>query len=129
MAPVSEKALDKLITRKELVLHCHKRTRGVEETARRMKALIDELDSEKGKDTLGVDHEHIQQVWTDQQRRLYSGPEGFPLYLKNAEKGWSSAATGASWLHLLRVFHLHLNPFILAPVAVMHTSRPICWKD
>ncbi|MEQ2207640.1 hypothetical protein XENOCAPTIV_016174 [Xenoophorus captivus] len=71
VGPVSEKALDQMISRKELALHCRKRTRGVEETARRIKALIDEMDSEKGRDTLGVpllDHERIQQIWKDQQR-------------------------------------------------------------
>ncbi|KAM4597228.1 uncharacterized protein V3H82_023052 [Fundulus diaphanus] len=54
VGPVSEKALDQMITRRELALHCRKRTRGAEETARRIKALVDEMDSEKGRDTLGV---------------------------------------------------------------------------
>lgn len=119
--PVSEKALDKLITRKELALHCRKRTRGVEETTWRIKALIDEMDSEKGRDTLGVpllDHERIQQVWIDQQRHIacIQDPEGFPLYQKTdtlkkggVELSCYRCARGST---SLESFHLHLNRFI-----------------
>ncbi|XP_051792905.1 uncharacterized protein LOC127531972 isoform X3 [Acanthochromis polyacanthus] len=119
--PVSEKALDKLISRKELALHCRKRTRGVEETTRRIKALIDEMDSEKGRDTLGVpllDHERIQQVWIDQQRHItcIQDPERFPLYMKTGtlKKGGVElccyrCARGST---SLESFHLHLNRFI-----------------
>lgn len=119
--PVSEKALDKLITRKELALHCRKRTRGVEETTRRIKALIEEMDSEKGRDTLGVpllDHERIQQVWIDQQRHIacIQDPEGFPLYQKTdtvkkggVELNCYRCARGST---SLESFHLHLNRFI-----------------
>uniref|UniRef100_A0AAV2MR41 DUF6729 domain-containing protein n=1 Tax=Knipowitschia caucasica TaxID=637954 RepID=A0AAV2MR41_KNICA len=119
--PVSEKALDKLITRKELSLHCRKRTRGVEETTRRIRALIEEMDSEKGRDTLGVpllDHERIQQVWIDQQRHIacIQDPEGFPLYQKTGtlKKGGVElrcyrCARGST---SLESFHLHLNRFI-----------------
>ncbi|XDV25488.1 hypothetical protein PO909_029404 [Leuciscus waleckii] len=114
--PVSEKALDKLITRKELALH-----RGVEETTRRIKALIEEMDSEKGRDTLGVpllDHEHIQHVWIDQQRHIacIQDPEGFPLYQKTdtvkkggVELSCYRCARGST---SLESFHLHLNRFI-----------------
>ncbi|CAM4568632.1 unnamed protein product [Leuciscus chuanchicus] len=113
---VSEKALDKLITRKELALH-----RGVEETTRRIKALIEEMDSEKGRDTLGVpllDHEHIQHVWIDQQRHIacIQDPEGFPLYQKTdtvkkggVELSCYRCARGST---SLESFHLHLNRFI-----------------
>ncbi|XP_057697338.1 uncharacterized protein LOC130919002 [Corythoichthys intestinalis] len=119
--PVSEKALDKLISRKELALHCRKRTRGVEETTRRIKSLIDEMDSEKGRDTLGVpllDHERIQQIWIDQQRHIacIQDPEGFPLYMKTGslKKGGVElccyrCARGST---SLESFHLHLNRFI-----------------
>ncbi|KAK5612413.1 hypothetical protein CRENBAI_007039 [Crenichthys baileyi] len=121
VGPVSEKALDQMISRKELAVHCRKRTRGVEETARRIKELIDEMDSEKGRDTLGVpllDHERIQQVWKDQQRHTVciQDPEGFPLYLKTGtlKKGGVElccyrCARGST---SLESFHLHLNRFI-----------------
>ncbi|KAM4596304.1 uncharacterized protein V3H82_015439 [Fundulus diaphanus] len=121
VGPVSEKALDQMITRRELALHCRKRTRGAEETARRIKALVDEMDSEKGRDTLGVplvDHERIQQVWKDQQRHItcIQDPEGFSLYLKTGtlKKGGVDlccyrCARGST---SLESFHLHLNRFI-----------------
>ncbi|XP_035986840.1 uncharacterized protein LOC118560170 isoform X1 [Fundulus heteroclitus] len=100
VGPVSEKALDQMITRRELALHCRKRTRGAEETARRIKALVDEMDSEKGRDTLGVplvDHERIQQVWKDQQRHItcIQDPEGFSLYLKTG-RPWTDLAARSS---------------------------------
>ncbi|MEQ2267365.1 hypothetical protein XENORESO_004990 [Xenotaenia resolanae] len=110
-----------MISRKELALHCRRRTRGVEETARRIKELIDEMDSEKGRDTLGVpllDHERIQQIWKDQQRHAayIQDPEGFPLYLKTGtlKKGGVElccyrCARGSTSLDS---FHLHLNRFI-----------------
>ncbi|KAM4599502.1 uncharacterized protein V3H82_005272 [Fundulus diaphanus] len=121
VGPVSEKALDQMITRRELALHCCKRTRGAEETARRIKALVDEMDSEKGRDTLGgplVDHECIQQVWKEQQRHItcIQDPEGFSLYLKTGtlKKGGVDlccyrCARGST---SLESFHLHLNRFI-----------------
>ncbi|KAM4595825.1 uncharacterized protein V3H82_003224 [Fundulus diaphanus] len=110
-----------MITRRELALHCRKRTRGAEETARRIKALVDEMDSEKGRDTLGVplvDHERIQQVWKNQQRHItcIQDPEGFSLYLKTGtlKKGGVDlccyrCARGST---SLESFHLHLNRFI-----------------
>ncbi|XP_057697756.1 uncharacterized protein LOC130919232 isoform X1 [Corythoichthys intestinalis] len=114
--PVSEKALDKLISRKELTLHCRKRTRGVEQTTRRIKSLIDEMDSEKGRDTLGVpllDHERIQQVWIEQQR-LYSGPRGLPSLHEDraTEEGWCRALllSLCSWLHLIGVLPPPFEP-------------------
>lgn len=119
--PASEKVLDHMISRKELTLHCRKRTRGVEETTRRLKALIDEMDSEKGRDTLGVpllDHERIQQVWIDQQRRIpcIQDPEGFPLYLKTGSLKKGGVELCCYWCALgsisLESFHLHLNRFI-----------------
>ncbi|MEQ2210921.1 hypothetical protein XENOCAPTIV_022063, partial [Xenoophorus captivus] len=114
-------SLDQMISRKELALHCRRRTRGIEETAGRIKELIDEMDSEKGRDTLGVpllDHERIQQIWKDQQRHTtcIQDPEGFPLYLKTGtlKKGGVElccyrCACGSTSLDS---FHLHLNRFI-----------------
>ena len=42
------------ITKKELALHCKRQTRGVEETTRLIKELIDTFSSDKGKDTMGI---------------------------------------------------------------------------
>ena len=41
------------ITKKELAVHCKRRTRGVEETTCLIKDLIDTFSSDKGKDTMG----------------------------------------------------------------------------
>uniref|UniRef100_A0A096M115 Uncharacterized protein n=1 Tax=Poecilia formosa TaxID=48698 RepID=A0A096M115_POEFO len=85
--PVSRKALDQLVSRREPALHCRKRRGGDSqvETARRIQALNYQMDGESGKDTLGeplLDHELIQQVWLDQQPHMacIQDPEGRPLY-------------------------------------------------
>ncbi|KAL0165246.1 hypothetical protein M9458_040999 [Cirrhinus mrigala] len=84
---VSERAVSARISRRELALHCRRRTRGVEETTRLIGSLIDLFDSADGKDTLGVpllDHERIQQIWKEQRKHVQciQDPENFPLYIK-----------------------------------------------
>ncbi|XP_029983709.1 uncharacterized protein LOC115414633 [Sphaeramia orbicularis] len=83
---ISEEAVTTRITRRELVLHCRRRTRGVEETTRLIGSLISLFDSESGKDILGaplLDHERIQQIWKEQEKHVYciQDPEDFPLYI------------------------------------------------
>ena len=85
---ISGKAVSARITRRELALHCRRRTRGVEETTRLIGSLIDQFDSADGKDTLGVpllDHERIQQIWKEQRKHIQciQDPENFPLYMKS----------------------------------------------
>ncbi|XP_016115134.1 uncharacterized protein [Sinocyclocheilus grahami] len=68
---ISERVVSACITRRELALHCRRRTRGVDETTRLIGSLIDLLDSADGKDTLGfplLDHEWIQQILKEQQK-------------------------------------------------------------
>ncbi|KAK7944627.1 hypothetical protein WMY93_000355 [Mugilogobius chulae] len=109
MGVVSERALNERITRRELARHCRRRTRGVEETTKRIKALIDLMDGECGKDTLGVpllNHERIQQIWKDQQRHIaciQDPPKG------GVELSTYRCARGST---SLESFHLHLNRFI-----------------
>ena len=84
---ISEEAVTTHITRRELALHCRRRTRGVEETNRLIGSLISLFDSASGKDTLGVpllDHERIQQIWKEQQKHLdcIQDPEDLQLYIK-----------------------------------------------
>ncbi|RXN13778.1 Epithelial-stromal interaction 1 [Labeo rohita] len=84
---VSESAVSACISRRELALHCRRRTRGVEETTRLIGSLIDLFDSADGKDTLGVpllDHKRIQQIWKKQRKHVQciQDPENFPLYIK-----------------------------------------------
>ncbi|XP_052445112.1 uncharacterized protein LOC127986896 [Carassius gibelio] len=118
---ISEKAVSARITRRELALHCRRRTRGVEETTRLIGSLIDQFDSADGKDTLGVpllDHERIQQIWKEQRKHVQciQDPEDFPLYMKTGtlKKGGVElccyrCARGST---SLESFHLHLNRFI-----------------
>ncbi len=118
---ISEEAVNTRITRRELALHCRRRTRGVEETNRLISSLISLFDSPSGKDTLGVpllDHERIQQIWKEQQKHLgcIQDPEDFPLYIKTGtlKKGGVElccyrCARGST---SLESFHLHLNRFI-----------------
>ncbi|RVE68755.1 hypothetical protein OJAV_G00094820 [Oryzias javanicus] len=118
---VSKKTVSAQISRRELALHCRRRTRGVERTARLIGELIQKFDSADGKDTLGVpllDHDRIQQIWKEQQSHLLciQDPENFPLYLKTGslKKGGVElccyrCARGST---SLESFHLHLNRFI-----------------
>ncbi|CAM4568923.1 unnamed protein product [Leuciscus chuanchicus] len=88
---ISEKAVRARINRRELALHCRRRTRGEEETTILIGKLIDQFDSADGKDTLGVpllNHERIQQMI---QQCCY-----------RCARGSTS----------LESFHLHLNRFI-----------------
>ncbi|KAK7880493.1 hypothetical protein WMY93_032875 [Mugilogobius chulae] len=121
MGAVSERALNERISRKELALHCRRRTRGVEETTRLIKALIDQMDGDGGKDTLGVpllNHERIQQIWKEQEKHIacIQDPQGFSLYLKTGtlKKGGVELCTYrcARGSTSLESFHLHLNRFI-----------------
>ncbi|CAM4568858.1 unnamed protein product [Leuciscus chuanchicus] len=70
---ISEKAVRARINRRELALHCRRRTRGEEETTILIGKLIDQFDSADGKDTLGVpllNHERIQQIWKEQRKHV-----------------------------------------------------------
>ena len=77
------------ITKKELSLHCKRRTRGIAETTHLIKELIDTFASDKGKDTIGIpllNSATIQQIWKEQQRHIpcIQDPEdtGVQLYTK-----------------------------------------------
>ncbi|CAM4568810.1 unnamed protein product [Leuciscus chuanchicus] len=118
---ISEKAVRARINRRELALHCRRRTRGEEETTILIGKLIDQFDSVDGKDTLGVpllNHERIQQIWKEQRKHVQciQDPEHFPLYIKKGtlKKGGVElccyrCARGST---SLESFHLHLNRFI-----------------
>ncbi len=70
---ISERAIRARISRRELALHCWRRTRGLEETTRSIGSLIDPFDSADGNYTLGVpllDHEQIQQIWKEQRNHV-----------------------------------------------------------
>ena len=54
-------------------MHCKRRTRGVEETTRLTKDLIDTFSSDKGNDTMGIpllNKTSIQQIWEEQKQHI-----------------------------------------------------------
>lgn len=128
---ISEEAVTTRITRRELALHCRRKTRGVEETNRLIGSLISLFDSASGKDTLGVpllDHERIQQIWQEQEKHVacIQDPEDFLLYIKTGtlKKGGVElccyrCARGST---SLESFHLHLNRFIPGIAYIWVTS-------
>ncbi len=117
---ISERAVSARITRRELALHCRRRTRGLDETTRSIGSLINLFDSTDGKDTLGVpllDHERIQQIWKEQRKHVQciQDPENFPLYMKtgDTEERWCGAVLlqVCPWLYLLGVIPPPPEPF------------------
>ncbi|KAJ8364716.1 hypothetical protein SKAU_G00135470 [Synaphobranchus kaupii] len=109
------------LTKRELALHCRRRTRGAAATERLVGELIETFDCEKGHDTLGIpllDHDRIQAIWAEQRRHLHciQDPPGVSLYTKTRQltKGGVKlpvfrCARGSM---SLESFHLHLNRFI-----------------
>ncbi|XP_064175899.1 uncharacterized protein LOC135246335 [Anguilla rostrata] len=121
MVGLTNTEVSMLLTKKELALHCRRRTRGAEETERLVDELIETMDSEKGHDTLGIpllDHDRIQAIWAEQKRHLrcIQDPPGVSLYTQTGQltKGDVKlpvfrCARGST---SLESFHLHLNRFI-----------------
>ncbi|XP_071827724.1 uncharacterized protein [Apostichopus japonicus] len=120
------------ITKKELQLHCRRRTRGTEDTTRLIKEVIDVFSSERGKDTMGIPLLHpdsIQMIWDEQQRHVQciQDPEdpSIQLYTQTGSlvKGGQRlpvyrCARGST---SLESFHLHINRFIPGTTAnAMH---------
>lgn len=109
------------VTKKELALHCKRHTRGIPETTRLIKELIDVFASDKGKDTMGIpllNSGTIEQIWKEQQHHItcIQDPEGVQLYTKTGtlKKGghklpvYRSARGSTS----LKSFHNHIDRFI-----------------
>ena len=121
LGQMSEDDVITRITRRELELHCRRRTRGTDATTRLMQTLIDTMDSDMGRDTLGVpllDHEKIQQEWSIQKQHVgcIQDPEGVQLYTQTgtSKKGGVElkifrCARGST---SLESFHVHLKNFI-----------------
>lgn len=121
MVGLKDEDVLRLLTKRELVLHCRRRTRGAAETEQLIGGLIETFDSPKGHDTLGIpllDHDRIQAIWAEQKRHLHciQDPPGVKLYRKTGQltKGGVQlpvfrCARGST---SLESFHLHLNRFI-----------------
>ena len=118
---ISPAMLGKKITRNEMALHCRRRTRGAAETTRLITELVKRLDSDKGRDTLGVpllDSDKIWAIWETQKKHVacIQDPEGVQLY---TEKGtcWKGGVElkiykSGRGSTSLESYHLHLNRFI-----------------
>ena len=118
---LSDKEVFKRINKKELALHCHRRTRGAERTAALISDLIEAFNGEHGADTMGVpllDTDRMKEIWESQQRHItcIQDPQGIQLYTQTGTltKGGVilpvyRCARGST---SLESFHLHLDPFI-----------------
>lgn len=118
---LSERQLDRHITKAELELHCRRRTRGEEETIRLLDQLISELMTDRGKDALGVpllDPIRMEHIWRVQKRHVkcIQDPPGLALYTQTGTiiKGGIQLQTlrCARGSTSLESFHCHLNRFI-----------------
>ncbi|KAG9274088.1 arginine-glutamic acid dipeptide repeats protein-like [Astyanax mexicanus] len=118
--PLTEKELDRHLTKEELALHCRRKTRGEETTIRLLSQLIGELMS-KGNDALGVpllDSVRMQHIWDVQRRHVacIQDPPNVALYTETGSitkggvvlKTYRCARGSTS----LESFHCHLNRFI-----------------
>ncbi|KAJ8370904.1 hypothetical protein SKAU_G00109320 [Synaphobranchus kaupii] len=121
MVGLTDAEVSMSLTKRELALHCRRRTRGAAVTERLVGELIETFDGEKGHDALGIpllDHDRIQAIWAEQRRHLHciQDPPGVSLYTKTGQltKGGVTlpvfrCARGST---SLESFHLHLNRFI-----------------
>ncbi|XP_038842219.1 uncharacterized protein LOC120041349 [Salvelinus namaycush] len=121
MVGLTEAEVLRQIGRKEMALHCRRRTRGAATTEVLLLDLLETFNSEKGVDTLGIpllDSIRIQAIWKEQRRHLHciQDPPGVQLYTETGKitKGGVilpvyRCARGST---SLESFHLHLNRFI-----------------
>ncbi|KAL2092076.1 hypothetical protein ACEWY4_011874 [Coilia grayii] len=81
--------VDKYLTRKELTLHCRRRTRGEATTVALVSQLLDGLMGTRGHDSLGVplfDKERMEYIW---QHRTSANSLNFQLYLLEVLHRWN----------------------------------------
>ena len=115
---LSERGVRKAINKSELAKHCHRRTRGVEETVKLMENLL--LSLSPATDTLGVPlfRQEMRQIWDEQKVYVacLQDPPSLPLYTITGyiTKGGVKlpvlrCARGST---SLESFHLHLVQFI-----------------
>ena len=119
---LDEETVNLHISKRELQMHCKRRTRGLEETARLIQELLETFSSDSGKDTMGIpllDGENIQRIWREQKHHIecIQDPTDIQLYTQT-----SSIVKGGLQLPVYRCargstslesFHLHINRFIL----------------
>jgi hypothetical protein len=118
---LSEADVVEKLTRKELALHCRRCTRGVAETTSLLDELFTSLDSDSGKDTMGVpllDHDRMQLMWKQQRQHIKCIQDlpGVQLYTRTGtvNKGGVELPTFrcARGSTSLESFHNHIARFI-----------------
>jgi hypothetical protein len=121
VAGLSKADILQRLGRKEMALHCRRATRGAAETTKLIDELIAALDSDNGKDTLGVpllDHDRIQLTWQQQRRHVgcIQDPPDVQLYTRTGtlKKGDVELPTYrcARGSTSVESFHRHLAQFI-----------------
>ncbi|XP_044040166.1 uncharacterized protein LOC122870220 [Siniperca chuatsi] len=121
LSSLTDGDINKHLSRKELALHCRRRTRGEETTTQLLEELLQGLMGTSGNDSLGVplfDRERMEHIWRVQRKHVncIQHLPGVALYTKTGEltKGgvrlpMYRCARGST---SLESFHLHLNRFI-----------------
>ena len=122
----SDAAVRKALSKEELLRHCWRRTRGVDETTLALEALLLSLSS--ATDTLGVPllKDEMRVIWKEQQPCLQDSPN-VELYtiVGHIDKGGVRlplfrCARGST---SLESFHLHLAMFIPGTSAAVTSRR------
>ncbi|XP_056120618.1 uncharacterized protein LOC130097702 [Rhinichthys klamathensis goyatoka] len=121
MVGLTDREVYSHLRRKEMALHCRRRTRGAAETELLLIEMLENFNGEKGHDTLGIpllDPVRIRAIWQEQRRHLecIQDPPSVQLYTQTGTitKGGVilpvyRCARGST---SLESFHLHLNRFI-----------------
>ena len=121
VADPSEEAIIAKITKKELALHCRRKTRGVVDTVAMLYDLLLSFTGPQGCDTTGVpllENERMWQIWDSQKHHIecIQDPEGVQLYTQTGviTKGDVQLPTYrcARGSTSLESFHLHINRFV-----------------
>lgn len=121
IADPSEAAIIEKITRRELALHCRRKTRGVVDTTAMIYDLLLTFTGPQGCDATGVpllDKTRIWAMWDNQKHHIpcIQDPEGVQLYTKTGvlTKGGVQLPTYrcARGSTSLESFHLHIDKFI-----------------
>jgi hypothetical protein len=120
-ARLSKEHVLRSLTKRELQQHCRRRTRGIEETTRLVKLLIDTFLTDAGRDTMGVqlfDAARMKATWEQQRKHIacLQDPPAMQLYTQISTLFKGSVqlpvyrcARGST---SLESFHLHLARFI-----------------
>ena len=116
-----ESAARRLLSRRELALHCCRRTCGAETTTELIDQLIKSLRGDKGHDTLGMtifDQPLMDKIWSEEKKHIscIQDPASIQLFVQTGTrrrggvklKTYCCAHGSVS----LESFHLHITRFI-----------------